>query len=279
MAIPEPARVVAFSRAHSPHGVVLAARVGYAAEAVVYAVLGVLALMAAFGLAGGKLTDNKGALQTLGQQPFGTALLWASALGMVCYALWNGVRAARDPERRGTDGKALVVRVGFAASSLGHLLLAFYAAQLAYGSAPSSGRSPTYVGKLLSYPFGAWLVAALGLIAIGFGIAQVVLAVRDKVGRQYAHAKLAAGLCRLVRRVARVGVFARGLVFPVIGSSLVAAAWRRDPQQADGFGEALASLARTPLGVWLLMFVAAGLLAYGIHLFFVARWGHLPEPD
>jgi hypothetical protein len=278
MTLPDPAQVVAFSRKHTPRGVVLAARVGYAAEAVVYGVLGVLALMAAFGLAGGKLTDNKGALQALGEQPFGTVLLWASALGMLCYALWNGVRAALDPERRGTDGKGVIVRIGFAASCLGHLLLAFYAAQLAYGSAPASGHSRTYVGKLLSYPFGAWLVAALGLIAIGFGIAQVALAVRDKVGRQYANAQLAAGLCRMVRRVARVGVFARGLVFPVIGSSLVAAALRRDPRQADGFGDALATLARTPLGVGLLIFVAAGLLAYGIHLFFVARWGYLPEP-
>lgn len=268
-----------FGGARHSHALVVAARFGYAAEAVVYSVLGVLALMAAFGIGGGKLTDNKGALETLGEQPFGSVLLWAAALGMVCYALWNGVRAALDPEHKGKDGKALLVRTGFAVSSAAHVLLAVYAAQLAYGDAPSSSGGPrTYVGELLTYPLGGWLVAAIGVVGIAFGIAQVVKAVRGKVGRQYALAGLDARLCKMVLRAARVGVFARGLVFAVVGLSLLTAAVKHDPSQANGFGEALRELARTPLGIWLHVFVAAGLLAYGIHLFFVARWGHLPEP-
>ena len=78
--------------------------------------------------------------------------------------------------------------------------------------------------------------------------------------------------------MARVGVFARGLVFPVIGVSLITAAWSNNAGKADGFGQALGALARQPLGMWLLAFVASGLMAYGTHLFFVARYGHLPEP-
>jgi hypothetical protein len=264
--------------AHSSRGVVVAARVGYTAEAVVYAMLGTLALMAALGIAGGKLTDNKGALRMLGEQPFGSVLLWASAVGMLCYALWMGVRAALDPERKGSGGGAVLARAGYAVSAVAHVLVAIYAAQLGYGSRPSAGGTQTYVGKILTYPLGGWLVAAIGLVAAGFGVAQVVLAVKGKVGHQYARAQLAPGLCRAVRRAARVGVFARGLVFVVIGASLVTAALKRDSSHADGFKEALGELAHTPLGVSLLLFVAAGLLAYGVHLFFVARWGTLPEP-
>ncbi|MET0287867.1 MAG: DUF1206 domain-containing protein [Polyangiales bacterium] len=269
-----PNRVVA----HSSRGVVVAARVGYAAEAVVYAMLGTLAIMAALGIAGGKLTDNKGALRTLGEQPFGSALLWVSALGMLCYAVWMGVRAGLDPERKGSGTGAIFARMGYGVSAIAHVLVAIYAAQLAYGDSPSSGGTRTYVGKLLTYPLGAWLVALIGLILVGFGVVQVVLAYKGKVGHQYARAKLAPGLCRAVRRAARVGVLARGLVFAVIGVSLVTAALRRDSSHADGFKEALGALAHTPLGVGLLLFVAAGLLAYGVHLFFVARWGTLPEP-
>jgi hypothetical protein len=274
MAIPVPQHVAA----QSSRGVVVAARIGYTAEAVVYAMLGTLAVMAALGIAGGKLTDNKGALQTLGQQPFGTTLLWASAVGMLCYALWNGVRAALDPEHKGSGGGALLARAGYAFSAVAHVFIAIYAAQLAYGASPSRGGAQTYVGKLLHYSFGAWLVAAFGLIGIGFGIAQAVIAAKGKVGHQYENADLAPGLCRAVQRVARVGMLARGVVFALIGASLVTAAFRRDSSQADGFAEALAQLARTPLGVGLLLVVASGLLAYGIHLFFVARWGALPAP-
>ncbi|HEX5660576.1 MAG TPA: DUF1206 domain-containing protein [Polyangiales bacterium] len=274
MAIPVPRHVVA----HSSRGVVVAARIGYAAEAVVYSVLGTLAVMAAFGIAGGKLTDNKGALKALGDQPFGSALLWASALGMLCYALWNGVRAALDPEHKGSSGGALFARAGYAFSAGAHVLLAVYASQLAYGSSPSSGGTQTFVGKVLRYPFGAWLVAAFGLIAIGFGIAQVVKGVKGKVGQEYQRANLAPGWCRGVQRFARVGVSARGVVFALIGTSLVTAALKRDSSHAEGFAQALGQLANTPLGVGLLLFVAGGLLAYGIHLFFMARWGAFPEP-
>jgi Domain of Unknown Function (DUF1206) len=274
MAFPIPRDVVA----QSSRGIVVAARVGYTAKAVVYAMLGTLAAMAALGIAGGKLTDNKGALKTLGDQPFGSALLWASALGLLCYALWNGVRAALDPERKGTGGGAILARVGYAVSAGIHVLLAVYAAQLAYGSSPSRGGPQTYVGKILHYPFGVWLVAALGLIGVGFGIAQVVIGAKGKVGHQYQHADLAPGLCRTVKIMARVGSVARGVVFALIGGSLITAALRRDPSHAEGFAQALAQLTHTPLGVGLLLVVAVGLLAYGIHLFFVARWGSLPEP-
>jgi hypothetical protein len=264
--------------ARSSRSVVIAGRIGYAAEAVVYTVVGTLAVMAGAGIAGGKFTDNKGALKTLGDMPFGSALLWASAFGMLCYGLWNGVRAGLDPERKGTGVGALFARAGYGVSSIVHVLLAVYAAQLAYGSSPASGRPATYVGKMLTYPLGAWLVALVGLIWIGFGLAQVGIAIKGRVGHQYENAHLAEGLCRAVQRIARVGIFSRGLVFPVIGASLVTAALKRDPGQADGFADALRTLAGTPLGVGLLFFVAAGLFAYGVHLFFVARWGTLPHP-
>lgn len=263
----------------SRRGIVVAARIGYAAKGVVYAVLGVLALLAAFGDAAGRLTDSKGAIQAIGKQPFGVFLLWATALGLVCYALWKGVCAALDPEHKGSDGKGVIKRIGYGIISLIHLGLALYAAGLAYGSQSSSrGGSRGWVSSALSLPLGQVLVAIAGAVIIGVGIAEVVKAVRGKVGEQYASAPLDGRLCRAVRRLARVGVFARGLVFPVIGISLLTAAWRKNAGDAEGFGDALGEFARQPFGMWLLTFVASGLLAYAIHLFFVARYGHLPEP-
>ena len=258
-------------------GIVYAARIGYAAEGVVYGVLGVLALMVAFGEANGRLTDSKGAIEAIGDQPLGTFLLWATAVGLLCYAVWNAVCAALDPEHKGSDGKGLVKRIGYGASALGHVALSFYAAQLAYGSR-ASGHGQTWVARLLHVPFGEVLIGLVGAVAIGFGVAQIYIAAKGKVGHQYASAALDPTIKRVSHRVARIGVLARGLVFPVIGSSLIAAAWHHDPGEASGFGEALGSLARGPFGAWLLTFVAAGLFAYGVHLFFVARYGKLPAP-
>lgn len=262
----------------SRRGVVYAARIGYAAQGVVYAVLGILALLTAFGDGDGKLTNSKGAIAEIGSQPFGQVLLWATALGMLCYAIWNGVRALLDPEHKGTDGKGTVKRIGYAFSSVWHVMLAVYAAQLAIGSAGSSGGDNTWVAKLMSVTAGPILVGLVGAIAVGFGLVQMYLGIKGKAGREYAGAQMSPRMRQVSRRISRVGVFARGLVFPVVGASLIAAAIEHDPGEASNFGEALGEFASGPFGTFVLAFVAAGLFAYGLHLFFIARYGHLPEP-
>lgn len=60
-------------------------RVGYVARAIVYAVVGVLALILAFGN-GGATTGPKGAVQYLAGIPFGEVLLWIVAAGLVAFA-------------------------------------------------------------------------------------------------------------------------------------------------------------------------------------------------
>lgn len=259
-------------------GVVYAARIGYVAKGVVYGIVGFLALLSALGESGGRLTDNQGALEEIGRQPYGQVLLWITAAGLVCYALWNAVRAALDPERAGSDGKGTAKRAGYAFSALLHGALAISAAKLAHGGSGGGGGTQSSVGELMSLPLGRVLIGVAGFIAIAFGLQQLVAAIKGNVGQQYASASLDPRLHRIVHRVARVGTFARGMVFPVIGVSFVMAALRGNPGKADGMGEALGEIAQGPFGRSVLAFVAAGLLAYGVHLFFVARYGHLAEP-
>jgi Domain of Unknown Function (DUF1206) len=83
------------------------ARVGYVAYGVVYVLVGVLALQAAFG-GGGAATGQEGALrsillaplgkvllglETLARQPFGPYLLGAVAAGLVAYGAFMFVMA------------------------------------------------------------------------------------------------------------------------------------------------------------------------------------------
>ena len=75
------------------------ARVGYAAKAVLYATVGILAAQAAFGK-GGRTTDTRGALRELLQAPYGRIMLLVVAVGLLGYTVWLFVRAVTDAERR-----------------------------------------------------------------------------------------------------------------------------------------------------------------------------------
>src|SRR5918995_6556344 len=68
------------------------ARAGLVSRGVIYAIIGVLAIKLALG-DGGKTTNQKGALQTIVEQPFGKALLILMAVGPAGYAIWRLVRA------------------------------------------------------------------------------------------------------------------------------------------------------------------------------------------
>ena len=76
-------------------------------------------------------------------------------------------------------------------------------------------------------------------------------------------------------RWGRLGVAARGIVFGVVGAFLIRAALGYEPQEARGLGGALQTLARQPLGPWLLGAVALGLVAYGLFMLSVARYRHI----
>ena len=68
------------------------------------------------------------------------------------------------------------------------------------------------------------------------------------------------------------GGMARGAVFVTAGVFLVVAAAESRPRQAKGIDSALRALAGTPLGPWLLVLVAIGLIMFGVFSCCEARW-------
>ena len=248
------------------------ARIGFAAKAVLYTLVGALALQAAFGN-GGDTTGTQGALQTLVRQPFGAIVLVVIGAGLFGYAAWRMIEAAVDPEHRGNGPKGIALRASFAARGLFHAGLGVQAVRLATGGGSSgNGGAESWTAKVLEAPFGPWLVMACGAGIVGYGLYQLYRAWVAKLSKQLDLASLSREAGSWVVKVCRAGIGARGIVFVVIGAFLARAGYAHNAAQAADTGEALAVIGRQPFGPWLLAGVAVGLIAYGVYEMVQARY-------
>jgi Domain of Unknown Function (DUF1206) len=251
------------------------ARLGYATEGAMYTLIGLLAAGVAFG-SGGHATGQRGALEIVAGSPFGGALVGLIALGFLGYALWRGLQAIADPDGEGTDVKALGKRAGYGVSALVYAGLAFSAVGLILGSASRGGRTPDdWTALLLSWPLGRVLVVCVGIAVVGLGLRELYQAYKARFLEHLELDEMGERARRWTERWGRLGIAARGLVFGVVGTFLIRAALEHDPQEARGLGGALQTLARQPLGSWLLSVVALGLVAYGLFMLSVARYRHI----
>ncbi len=253
------------------------ARFGHVARGVVYVLIGVLALQEALGI-GGETTGPKGAVAEAGQ--FSRLLLWLIVAGIAGYATWRFVEAIFDPARLGRDLVGLRKRAARFGGGLGYGALACAAAWAAMqgrideAAASSSGdqQARSWSATLLAWPFGRWLLAAVGIGVLIGGIVQLYRAVRQTFKRYLRLAEMSPAEQRWTVRAGRFGIAARGSVFCLVGLFLVQAALRYDPSRAHGFGGALEALERQPYGPALLGLVALGLIAFGVYSVVEARY-------
>ncbi len=249
-------------------------RFGYAAEGLVYVLIGVLAIQVALGL-GGETTDSKGVLLRIVGAPLGHILLIAIAIGFVGYAVWRFFEAAFDPDGQGGDANRLAMRLGNAINGALHLAFAVSTVRLLQTGDPGANTDATAKGgtaALLSKPFGQWLVGLIGLGVLGFAGWQFFQAIRGKFRENANLGEMNPTEERWYTTLGRAGYAARGVVFVIIGLFLIVAAHNADPQEARGLDSALDDLATRPFGPWLLGVTALGFVAYGLFLFAEARF-------
>ncbi|ATY31456.1 DUF1206 domain-containing protein [Sphingomonas psychrotolerans] len=249
-----------------------AARLGFAARGLVYLLVGWFALDAA--RLGSAPADNQEAMGSLLDKPLGHILVAAIAVGLAGYALWRLSEAVLDPERRGSEPKALVERIGFGWSALVHAFLAVYAGRLALHftrpeTNPSEERARSWSGWLLDQPGGEWWLGLAGLLLIAGAGAQAWKAYRGSFVRELAGD---VPLPRYVCLAGQIGYAARAVVFLLIGWFLVHAAFEASPDQAGGIGQALRTLREQPQGPLLLAVVAVGLMLFGVYSLVEARF-------
>jgi hypothetical protein len=251
-------------------------RVGFFTKGVVYVTLGVLSASAAFS-SGGSVEGSKGAIRTLGSQPFGQILLYVLCIGLAAYAAWRLLAAVFDPEQVGTGAKGIAKRVGYTLSGAAHVALAVAAFQMASGTGSGSSRQ-TWIASLMQEPLGRWAVVALGVFVVGVGLRQFKHAANGDFQQRLRLGKLSREVRGSVTMLGRAGFGARGVVFLIIGFMMARAGLFANPDQAVGVGGALRTLASETGGTIVLGVVAVGLAAYGVYMVVAARYRAIPAP-
>jgi len=240
------------------------ARLGYASKAVVYAIVGVLAILTAANR-GGRITDTSGALRVVLRQPFGQILLAVLALGLCGYAVWRVLDAVADPDHHGSAVKGLVLRVGNAIRGCIYGALGVDAILLLRGmGGPKEDEAQMWTARILELPFGDVAVGIAGTLVGAYGLAELIDSVRGKHDAKLNLSSIAAEFRSALRKISRFGVGVRGGLIATLGVFLVRAAVSHDPGEAAGSRESMLRLGGLIEGRWFLALIAAGVIAYAV---------------
>ncbi len=250
----------------------VAVRAGLLGYGLMHLVVAWVAIALVFGGHSGKAT-GKGALAQLAQTTLGRAVLAAMALGFAALAVWQlvaGLVGYRDREglRRYLERFAALCRV------LTYAYLALASTQLAFAGQSGHSKSPdSMTARVMSWPYGPLIVAAVGLTAAGIGIGLVVFGLRQGfVGQLDEEARTQDRRVPIVV-LGEVGYVAKGIAFVIIGSLLCWAAWTHDPNKSGGLDAALREVLGNRIGVPAVVAAGVGIGCFG--LFLLARSRHL----
>lgn len=245
-------------------------RAGFVARALIYGIIGVLALKLALGH-GGKLTNQQGALRTVAHQPFGKLLLTLVAIGLAGYSIWRLVRAAIGHGPEGSDSG--LDRVAAFASGIAYGAMCALAVEILLGARGGSAGSPKKAAAgVFGWPGGTWIVGIAGAVMIGVGLYQGYRGITKKFLDDSKVGEMSPSVKEWIGRIGLVGHLARMVVFGLIGIFLVKAAVDYNARAAVGLDGALAKIVNRSYGPVLLGVVAAGLIAFALYSLSDARY-------
>jgi Domain of Unknown Function (DUF1206) len=248
------------------------ARAGLVSRGVMYVLVGIIAVQIA--LEGSRQqADRTGAVRLVAHTPFGAVILWLLVAGFAGMTLWRLSEAVWGSGEAG--GRKATTRVANLVRAVFYGAVTFGILEYALGiGQPSSSdqQSQDLTATALKHHGGPAIVAIAGAVVIVVGLYGIYQAYKLKFRKNLRMASASPATRAAVSRLGQIGGIARGLVFATVGVFLVIAAKDANPRQAKGLDSALRALAHTPLGPWLLVVVALGLVIFGVYSWCEARW-------
>jgi hypothetical protein len=247
------------------------ARAGYAAKGLLYLVVGGIAARGAFST-GERPVDQRGAMEEVGHQGYGSVMLSVLGFGLAAFALYKLIEAFADPRLKGQGMKGVAKRIGRLGGAAIHGGLAYAAFDLARGNPAQKNGSEHWTARLMAQPFGPYLVAAVGIGVIAFGVAQLIRAYKTDIWKQLDTSAMGGHMRGFAKLAGRGGYAARGIVFGIAGAFLIKAALNSNPSESKGLRGALDALRDSSGGPWALGVVAIGLMAFAVYCLVRARY-------
>jgi hypothetical protein len=253
-----------------------AARFGLGARAGIYLLISALLLLALQAPGtndGGKSPSD--AFLAIESAPLGHTLLILTACGLFAYVLFRLLQAICDLGDHGTDKKGLLARLGMVSSAVSYATVAAAAVTIILnsGSGSDDGLMKTMSSALLGVPFGRLLIILAGIVIVLIGCAQIWRVVRG----QWRDNLEIAGRWRALIPVAAFGISGRGLLFGLIGLSLIWSGFVAQPDEALGLSALLGYLRDAPFGAVLYGVAALIVGGYGLYGILQTATYSLPE--
>lgn len=249
------------------------ARSGYVASALLRMLIGVLALLLAFQVAGAH-ADASGAFETIRSVRGGTVILVLVAVGDFALALWLIVQGMlfRHPhvlekwrQRSVYWGRAVV-----------YLVIGFTAARFALGASRSDSIDATRraTEELLTVPGGEAVLALVGAIIVITGVSMVWIGARRQFMKTI-HVPDDRGPRLLVLGLGAAGYLAQGASIAAVGVFALIGAVTLDPERAGGLDAALSTFTASTWGRAFLIVVGVGWITAGLYAAIRARIARL----
>ncbi|MDG6079562.1 DUF1206 domain-containing protein [Erythrobacter litoralis] len=246
-------------------------RVGYFSRAILYFVLGLIALTSADRIAEG----TNGIFRAIEDYPAGIVILWLMVVGLAAYALFRFASLFFDIENNGSDAKGWAKRLGHGGSGIAHLALAYSAFQFANSDGGSSsggsgGGAQQAASGILSFELGGIVLGLLGIAFFGAAISQAKKGITGSFMN-----RISGNAPDGTRWLGFAGYLARAVVYVVIGWSLIRAGFMSGgSDQIRTLGDAVASLAGEG---FIFTLTAIGLMLFGVFSLVLARYRIIPD--
>jgi Domain of Unknown Function (DUF1206). len=193
---------------------------GCIATGIIYAGIGVIALLSFFKLRHGG-ADEGSMLAILDDSIAGKMLIWIILLGTICYIIWRFYETITDPYDYGSDLKGMARRTGIALSTVADILIVYAAVRVIVGASQyqpdgQPQEEQAMVQGLLENN-AHWLVIAIGVVYGATALVQLFYGISRGYRERVDIEKFPPLVRHVVHVLAWAGYFARGIILGIIG--------------------------------------------------------------